>query len=111
VVEITEKDGKYYGSIIWSGAPEGSKDENNADEKLRSRTIVGMQMLSGFKKDGDQWSGGKIYNPRDGKTYKCKMWFEGENLHIRGYVGASWMGLGKTSIWNPLPAGHAAEGL
>ena len=30
--------------------------------------------------------GGKIYNPKNGKTYKCSIWLDGNNLKVRGYV-------------------------
>ena len=35
----------------------------------------------------DKWEGGKIYNPKNGKTYKCTIWLEGNNLKVRGYLG------------------------
>ena len=41
--------------------------------------------LNGNKK-GDKWEGGKIYNPKNGKTYKCSIWLDGNNLKVRGYV-------------------------
>ena len=37
-------------------------------------------------KKGDKYEGGKIYNPKNGKTYKCSIWLEGNNLKVRGYV-------------------------
>ncbi|ONF95447.1 hypothetical protein SPHI_23460 [Sphingomonas jeddahensis] len=50
-----------------SGA--AATDVNNPDAKLRSRAIVGMPILSGFSDAGDDWRG-RIYDPRNGKTYK-----------------------------------------
>jgi uncharacterized protein (DUF2147 family) len=44
-------------------------DVNNKDAALRSRPIVGMAVLSGFVDKGDDWRG-KIYDPRNGKSYK-----------------------------------------
>ena len=50
--------------------------------------------------DKDEWSEGTIYNPASGKTYNCYMKFEsGNRLKIRGFIGSSWMGLGKTAYW------------
>ena len=41
---------------------------------------------------------GKIYDPRDGKTYKCKMTLQKDGtLKVRGYVGLSLFG--KTVVW------------
>jgi uncharacterized protein (DUF2147 family) len=59
-------------------------------------------MLKGFKydKSSDEWIEGTIYNPSSGKTYNCYINFESANkVKIRGYIGASWMGLGKTAYW------------
>ncbi len=51
-----------------------------------SRKLVGVNILTGLTKKGDKWEGGKIYNPKNGKTYKCSIWIEGNNLKVRGYV-------------------------
>ena len=37
-------------------------------------------------KKGDKYEGGKIYNPKNGKTYKCSIWLDGNNLKVPGYV-------------------------
>lgn len=44
-------------------------DVNNSDPALRSRPILGIPILSGFSDQGKDWRG-KIYDPRNGKTYK-----------------------------------------
>ena len=55
-----------------------------------------MVVFWDMKNDGDnQWSGGKILDPENGKTYKCKLWFEEGNdnqLNMRGYIGISLLG-------------------
>jgi uncharacterized protein (DUF2147 family) len=67
------------GSIIWAKGPKGEdgrtlNDENNPDPALRSRPIVGLPILWDFHADGSGgWTGGKIYNPTEGKTYKSKI--------------------------------------
>ncbi|MBU8893248.1 MAG: DUF2147 domain-containing protein, partial [Bacteroidales bacterium] len=36
-----------------------------------------------------------IYDPKEGKTYKCFMWFEdGDDkiLHVKGFIGFSLLG-------------------
>jgi uncharacterized protein (DUF2147 family) len=43
------------------------------------------------------WEDGKIYDPKNGKTYSCKMTLEGNELKVRGYVGFSL--LGRTTVW------------
>jgi uncharacterized protein (DUF2147 family) len=55
-------------------------------------------MLKNFKYDEDEWSGGYIYNPSDGKEYKGYIKLKDQNtLAVRGYVGISL--LGKTDTW------------
>jgi uncharacterized protein (DUF2147 family) len=54
-------------------------DENNKDKTLRSRAIVGINVLSGFLiKDVEQrdFRGGRIYDPRRGREFKS-------NLHLK----------------------------
>jgi uncharacterized protein (DUF2147 family) len=98
--------GKYYGKIVWLKEPNKNGkpkvDDKNPEAKLQSRPIMGLQILKEFTyNSGDnEWSDGSIYNPSSGKTYNCYMNFESATrLKIRGYIGASWMGLGKTAYW------------
>lgn len=106
-VEITKKNGKYYGKIIWiapknyvNGEPK--KDLNNPDPALRTRSNLGLEILKDFVYDVDdkEWNEGTIYDPKNGSTYSCYMWFEDDNenlLNIRGYIGFSL--LGRTTLW------------
>ena len=74
-------------------------DTKNPDPALKGRALLGMDLVAGFKRKSDKrWIGGTIYDPRDGKTYKCKMTLKknGE-LEVRGYVGVSLFG--KTVVW------------
>ena len=48
--------------------------------------ILGMDILSGLEKDNDEWSGGKILDPKNGKEYKCYIKLLDKNtLKIRTY--------------------------
>jgi uncharacterized protein (DUF2147 family) len=94
-------DGKFYGKIIWlkdgliNGKPK--LDENNQKAILRTQQIMGMQILKGFQKQGDNFSDGTIYDPENGKTYDCKMTYKGKTLSIRGFIGISI--IGRTTVW------------
>lgn len=94
-VKISKNGNIYYGRII-AVRPESKDllDIHHPDESLRSRQIMGLEILSGFKFDGDDtWEKGSIYDPENGKTYKCKMWFDKNDvLKIRGYIGFSLLG-------------------
>ena len=98
---------KYYGKIVWLEEPnntDGSPkvDDENPDEKLRSRPTMGLEILKSFKFDEDdkKWENGTIYDPKSGNTYKAYMWFEDGDmtkLQLRGYIGFSL--IGRTSEW------------
>jgi uncharacterized protein (DUF2147 family) len=50
-------------------ADAGRKDEKNPDPKLRTRSVVGVVLMSGAKKTGAATWAGKLYNTQDGQTY------------------------------------------
>ena len=74
-------------------------DTRNPDPALRNRPLVGLNIFSGFTYDGDgAWSGGFIYDPNSGKTYRCKLKLTNPNtLKVRGYIGISLVG--RTETW------------
>jgi uncharacterized protein (DUF2147 family) len=98
--------GKYYGKIVWLKEPnkdgKPKVDDKNPDVKLQTRPVLGIEMLKGFNFDEseNEWSDGSIYNPSSGKTYNSYINFESATkVKVRGFIGASWMGLGKTVYW------------
>lgn len=103
-VEIFEKNGKYYGKIVWLEEPndENGKpktDKENPNKSLRSRPLIGLVMLRDFEYDEDlEWDDGEIYDPKNGKSYSCKMTLEddGKTLDVRGYIGFSFIGRSQT---------------
>lgn len=97
-VEIYKAGDKVNGKIIWLQKGPETKDDKNPNEKLRTRKLVGVNILSGLEKKGDKWEGGKIYNPKNGKDYKCSIWLEGDKLKVRGYIGF----LYETQTWKKL---------
>ncbi len=50
-----------------------ANDINNPDPKLRGRPIVGSTILSGFRQDGDGWSGGQAYSPKLGRSFNARL--------------------------------------
>jgi uncharacterized protein (DUF2147 family) len=106
-IEVKEEGGQFVGTVVYiipekyvNGEPE--KDSMNPDAKLRSRSRLGISILSGLKYNSSekQWLDGRIYDPKNGKTYDCYAWFEKDNnvLYIKGYVaGIKW--LGRSTTW------------
>ena len=97
VVELFVKDGKLYGKIV--------KLLNNDDldpicykctGKKKDQKIIGMQIIEGLKKKGSKWEGDDgILDPGKGKIYDCKMWVDGQELKVRGYLGPFY----RTQTW------------
>ena len=73
------------------------KDVNNKDAAKRDRRLKGLQILGGFKHEKGQWTGGTIYNPEDGGTYKATITPAGaDTLKLKGCI--VWP-LCKTQTW------------
>ena len=103
IVEVYKSGDVYNGKIVWLQNPteaDGSHavDSNNPDKALRSRKLIGLNMLSDLKKDGAEYNNGKIYDPGNGKTYNCSMKVEGDVLHVRGSLDKKGL-LGRTMDW------------
>ena len=103
IVEVYKAGDSYNGKIVWllhptedDGTP--AVDKNNPEPKLRSRQLIGLNMLSDLKKTGTEYSGGSIYDPGNGKTYNCSMKVEGNVLKVRGSLDKRGL-LGRTMDW------------
>jgi uncharacterized protein (DUF2147 family) len=98
MVEITKKGTKYYGILTWTKTP-GKLDANNPDKKQQTDKLAGKEILKDFDFDGkDLWHNGTIYDPKNGKTYSCKITRDEKgNLNVRGFIGVSL--LGRTAFW------------
>jgi uncharacterized protein (DUF2147 family) len=66
----------------------GARDDANPNPALRSRPILGLQILRDFKPTGPgRWGGGKIYDPNTGRTYDSKLSLSnGGVLKVEGCV-------------------------
>lgn len=99
IIEVYKKDGKAYAKII-SIVDQERQDAlcTECKGKKKDAPILGMDILTGLKKKGDEWSGGKILDPKSGKEYKCYIkLLDKDTLKIRGYIGFSLFG--RTAIW------------
>jgi uncharacterized protein (DUF2147 family) len=103
IVEVYQQGDSFNGKIVWLEEPNGpdgkpAVDRNNPDKNLQSRQLMGLNMLSGLKKSGNEYTGGKIYDPGNGKTYNCSMKVEGDVLKVRGSLDKKGL-LGRTMDW------------
>lgn len=102
LVRIREVNGEMRGTIEKLFRPAGDEQSpvcEKCEGELKGKPIIGMTILSGMKPDGDDFSGGQIIDPSNGKTYKSKMAMssDGKTLAVRGYIGLPM--LGRTQTW------------
>jgi uncharacterized protein (DUF2147 family) len=66
----------------------------------KNQPIVGLNFMWGLTKQGDEYQGGEILDPRSGKVYRARMKLEdgGKKLNVRGFIGFSL--LGRSQVWN-----------
>jgi uncharacterized protein (DUF2147 family) len=98
IIEITPAaDGTYQGKIIGGNAP-GRVDAKNPDAGRRQQLLLGQIILIGMHADGENaWSGGTIYEPDTGRTYKCHIeLIDRDHLKVRGFIGISLLGRSQT---------------
>jgi len=73
--------------------------------EMKNKPIEGLLILKDMKKGGDEYKGGEITDPENGKTYDCKMWLDEDNtdiLHVRGYIAF----LYRTQDWKRVDEGE-----
>ena len=98
------------GKIVWLKNPKYTDssdgrigtpiiDRKNPDPALRSRALIGLQIMDGFTELGDNtWGNGTCYDPKSGKTYRGKIHLASpDRLELRGFIGIPLFG--RTSVW------------
>jgi len=100
LVEIRQTDGEFVGvvrALLVAAEPQDSICTKCPGERKGQR-IVGMEILRHMRPQGDEWSGGEILDPENGKTYRARMRLEdsGRKLIVRGYIGFSVFGQSQT---------------
>jgi uncharacterized protein (DUF2147 family) len=102
LIRIAESNGVLQGKIEQLFRAPG-EDQNpkceKCDDARKNQPIVGMVIMNGLKKDGDEYAGGEILDPDNGKVYRSKMHLTdgGKKLSVRGYIGVPM--LGRSQVW------------
>ncbi len=67
--------------------------------ELNGKPIVGMRVMWGFRQNGSDWEGGRVFDPEGKKTYRGKVRVvdNGRKLELRGFVGIPLFG--RTQTW------------
>ena len=102
LVRITEVDGELRGHVVTVYSPPAPSPNPLCEEcpgELKNQPVVGLQILSGMRWDGERYSGGEILDPDNGKRYRCTLRLVdgGRRLEVRGFIGVSLFG--RTQTW------------
>lgn len=106
IIEIVENNGVYEG-FIRERFPRPDDDPEgkcrDCPGQFKDQPIIGMKNMWGLKKEGNEYKGGQILDPKKGKIYKCKMWLtdDGKTLNVRGFIGVSLIGRSQTWLREP----------
>lgn len=102
-IQIYKQGQKFYGKLVWLKEPNDEHgnpkvDIKNPNKDLRSNPVVGTVIVRDLVYKNDEWGNGRVYDPQNGKEYKCFITLKNHNtLNIRGYIGISMMG--RTETW------------
>ncbi|WP_323143162.1 DUF2147 domain-containing protein [Massilia phyllosphaerae] len=102
LIRITEQQGELQGKIEkLFRAP--NEDQNpkcvQCTDGRKDQPIVGMTIVTGLKKTGDEYTGGEILDPKNGKVYKSKLTVRegGKKVEVRGFIGMPMFG--RSQVW------------
>ena len=89
--------GQYYGKIVQLLQKPSNPNCVKCTDDRKNKPLIGLDVIRGIKKDGNEYDGGTITDPKSGKTYKCSITRKGNKLNVRGYIGFSL--IGRTQTW------------
>ncbi len=113
-IEIYKAGDRYHGRIVYLNSPvypddgidgppgQPRTDRNNPDESLRERPAMGLELMRDFRHDAgdDKWKDGRIYDPKSGNEYRCKLTLKGpDDLEVFGYRKVGFVKLGRNAAW------------
>jgi uncharacterized protein (DUF2147 family) len=103
---FVEKDGLYQGRLVKGFTQPGQPlietcERCTGDQK--GAPMLGLTIVKGMKRNGNNYADGSILDPRDGSVYHAQMELseDGQQLSVRGYLGIPL--LGQTQVWTRLP--------
>ncbi len=98
LIEIYETKGRYFAKIVKSYVSDPNEICSECKGHKKGKPIAGLVIIENLKEDGDEFNGGTIMDPENGKTYKCYLELQDDGkLKVRGYLGISL--LGRTQYW------------
>ncbi|CAL2090500.1 DUF2147 domain-containing protein [Tenacibaculum sp. 190524A05c] len=97
-IEIYESNNQYFAKIIESYVSDKDAICFTCKGKQKNKPIIGLVIIENLIQDKNEFNGGTILDPENGKTYKCYLKLMNINkLKVRGYLGVSIFG--RTQYW------------
>ena len=94
-VTITQSGNAYNGKVTWVKT-DGALDAKNSDPSLRTRPIMGIDILTGCTGDATSAKGCRIYAPKRGSSYDAELSLDKDgSLKVKVKAGIG----GKTQTW------------
>jgi uncharacterized protein (DUF2147 family) len=100
IVEIFERQGKYFGKVVRIFSRTGEDADPICevcpeDDGRHGKKIIGMEIIRDMEKVDEYYGNGDILDPKIGKIYRCKLWINGKELKVRGFWGPFY----RTQTW------------
>jgi uncharacterized protein (DUF2147 family) len=100
IILLYEEKGLLFGRVETLVDPDAVKICDKCSDERKGQAVTGMVVVRRMKKDGEEYTGGDILDPKNGSVYRCKMRLvdQGRKLSVRGYLGFSLFGRSQTWI-------------
>jgi uncharacterized protein (DUF2147 family) len=100
VILLYEEKGLLFGRVETLVDPDAVRICDKCSDQRKGQAVTGMVVIRRMKKDGEEYTGGDILDPRNGSVYRCKMRLieQGRKLSVRGYLGFSLFGRSQTWV-------------
>ena len=100
IIVLYEEKGLLFGRVETLVDADAVKICDKCSDERKGQAVTGMVVVRRMKKDGEEYTGGDILDPKNGSVYRCKMRLvdQGRKLSVRGYIGFSLFGRSQTWI-------------